>query len=218
MYGDAQSDSGQSVTTDSGGTRERLLEAAIGLMEHGGEAGLRIEQVAEIAGVSKASVYHFFGDREGLVVAALAHLYRRVMRRGFVDFDEILECETRDDFLSVLLRVVPSIPDADGAAARRRRVQILGSAVSRPELQAAIRLVHGDAVSELSRVVAYGQRRGWIGQHFAPKVLAEWWFGLVLGRHLLDDYGNEPEGQEWLRVTIAAVDALLSEGSAPPQP
>jgi AcrR family transcriptional regulator len=199
-------------------TRDRLVAETIEAIEEGGEASVRIDRVARAAGVSKASVYHFFGGREGLVSAALAEAYRREMRRGFGGLEALYECTSQQQFLAVLLADVPTFATEEGAAARRRRIRILGSATSRPSLQEAIRAVHRDAVAELTKCVEFGQRHGWVADRFEAEVLAEWWCGFIVGRHLLDDYGRLQDHPDWLAATLTAVDALIGTDPAPPTP
>jgi AcrR family transcriptional regulator len=49
--------------------RERVLQAAIAIVEAEGEAPLRVDRVADMAGNTKPVTYHHFGDREGLIIA-----------------------------------------------------------------------------------------------------------------------------------------------------
>ncbi|MSW21347.1 MAG: TetR family transcriptional regulator, partial [Actinobacteria bacterium] len=52
-----------------------MLQMAIDAIERGGEASVRVREVSDATGVSFASLYHFFGSREGLVEEALAEIY-----------------------------------------------------------------------------------------------------------------------------------------------
>jgi AcrR family transcriptional regulator len=54
--------------------RERILDATVDLVARHGVAGLRYEDVAELAGVHKTSVYRNWPDRDGLVSEALVRL------------------------------------------------------------------------------------------------------------------------------------------------
>jgi AcrR family transcriptional regulator len=54
--------------------RAALLDAAIGEIARRGTRGMRVEQVARVAGVSAALVYHYFGDRATLLQQALEHI------------------------------------------------------------------------------------------------------------------------------------------------
>ena len=55
------------------GGREAILDATLALLREEGVAKLTSREVAARAGVSDASVYYHFGDREGLLTAAFAH-------------------------------------------------------------------------------------------------------------------------------------------------
>lgn len=55
------------------GGREAILDATLALLREEGIAKLTSREVAARAGVSDASVYYYFGDREGLLRAAFAH-------------------------------------------------------------------------------------------------------------------------------------------------
>ena len=52
-------------------TRHRLLQAAIQQLVTLGSAGIRVDQLANDAGVNKRMIYHYFGDKEGLCAWAL---------------------------------------------------------------------------------------------------------------------------------------------------
>ena len=54
-------------------TREKLLLAAIAEFSAHGEAGARIDRVAERAGVNKRMIYAYFGNKEGLSAAVQEH-------------------------------------------------------------------------------------------------------------------------------------------------
>ena len=47
-------------------TRQRLLEAAISIIETHGEGAIRVDQVAELAGFTKPVLYSYFKNREEL--------------------------------------------------------------------------------------------------------------------------------------------------------
>jgi AcrR family transcriptional regulator len=54
-------------------TRERIVAAAAELMFEGGVAGTSWEDVQKDAGVSASQLYHYFGDKQTLVRAVIAH-------------------------------------------------------------------------------------------------------------------------------------------------
>jgi AcrR family transcriptional regulator len=57
--------------------RAAILDAAIGAIARRGVRGLRVEEVAETAGVAVSLLYYYFGSRNGLVRATLDHANER---------------------------------------------------------------------------------------------------------------------------------------------
>jgi AcrR family transcriptional regulator len=64
---------------DAGGGRERLLEAAMRLFATKGYAATSVRDIVSAAGVTAPSLYHHFGNKEGLFLA--------IMRVGQSRFD-----------------------------------------------------------------------------------------------------------------------------------
>lgn len=55
------------ATQKSQRTRERILDAAAHLLSRKGYAGMRLADVAEVAGVQAPAIYYYFGSRDELV-------------------------------------------------------------------------------------------------------------------------------------------------------
>jgi AcrR family transcriptional regulator len=53
-------------------SRERILEAATELFAQRGYAGAGVDQLAARSGIAKTAIYYHFGNKEGLLAAALA--------------------------------------------------------------------------------------------------------------------------------------------------
>jgi AcrR family transcriptional regulator len=54
-------------------TRRRIVEAAADLIFHHGVAGTSIPSVQQAANVSASQIYHYFGDKTGLIRAVIAY-------------------------------------------------------------------------------------------------------------------------------------------------
>lgn len=56
-------------------TRRRLMDAASELLRAAGPlSGIKLEDVARLAGVTATNVYHYFGDKQGLLRATLQQM------------------------------------------------------------------------------------------------------------------------------------------------
>ena len=63
---------------DRDGTRQRILEAALEEFSRHGLGGARVDRIAERAGANKRMLYYYFGDKDGLFLAALEHSYAQI--------------------------------------------------------------------------------------------------------------------------------------------
>ena len=61
-------------TLSSRNSRERILDAARGLFEARGHAGVSMAEIAAAAGVSRQAVYLHFADRAALMLALVEHV------------------------------------------------------------------------------------------------------------------------------------------------
>ena len=60
-------------------TRERILDAAAELIAERGADGTSLDDVRAATGASKSQLYHYFGDKRGLVHAVTDHQRERVV-------------------------------------------------------------------------------------------------------------------------------------------
>jgi AcrR family transcriptional regulator len=69
----------QRLTRKGQATRNRIVEAAAGLMFRQGVAGTTTEQVQATAGVSASQIFHYFTDKRALVRAVIAYQTEAVL-------------------------------------------------------------------------------------------------------------------------------------------
>ncbi len=66
---------------DAARNRRRVLDAAASLMAERGPEAVAMDDVAEVAGVGKGTLYRRFGDRQGLLLALLDDAERHLQDR-----------------------------------------------------------------------------------------------------------------------------------------
>jgi len=190
-------------------TRERLLEAAIAVLETDGEVAIRVGDLATSANVTKPSVYHFFGDREGLIIAALAEMYRRSLAWGREDLLEIARsAESREQFSDFYFSIVRSFSSEEGVRRRALRIEVLGASVSRPRLQSAIVEMHQDQVNFMVELFTVGKERGLLTIPFDLQTTALWASAVILGRHFAE-IDPAADSVEWDVLTQTAFKYIM---------
>ena len=196
-------------------SRDRLLDAAVRTIEAHGEAAVRVREVAGEAGVAYTSVYHFFGDREGLVQAAHVERYRRTLFLGLDELDErVATCSTRDGFRTIVTEMLAHVFDPERAEFRLARTNALGSALDRPDLAAKFAALHDQFDRRLASAMRVPQQRGWIRPGLDLRMLAAWYRGQVSSRVHIELAGPRPEHVFWNKFTLEAVLAVAM-GVAP---
>ncbi|WP_077490477.1 TetR/AcrR family transcriptional regulator [Sinomonas mesophila] len=78
--GTGASDGATGDETRRASPRERLIQAAMELVAASGGAAVSTRQITDLAGVTAPTLYHHFGDKDGLMEAVIA--------RGFEEFVE----------------------------------------------------------------------------------------------------------------------------------
>jgi AcrR family transcriptional regulator len=194
----------------SRGTRERVLEVVLEQLELGGEAAVRIDSVRDRSGVSIGSIYHHFGDRDGLITAAQLHRFARYAESENSALSEIVQSATTvDEFRSAVRRLTLHSASALRTAQRWSRIGVLGSTIGRPALEAEVRAVQTRLTDEFQAHVAQGQARGFFRSDLDPRAIVLFIEAYTLGHALNDVDERRVAEADWERVVWAALDALF---------
>lgn len=199
----------QQVNTELG-TQERLIEAAISIIESEGEVGVRVDRVAELAGFTKPVLYHYFSDREAVIAAAQAERYRRSLRIGREETaDMVNTATTAHDFYLVMKGWVQSFSGPDGEQRRKFRIEVLGSAATRPELLASVNEANRDHVRQLASMLRLAQAHGWLRRDVDVTDLAQWWSGVILSRHFAEIDKDHFDMDTWDAITESVLRSMI---------
>jgi AcrR family transcriptional regulator len=159
-----------------GGTRERLLAAAIELIAEAGWGGVTTRAVAERAGVNQALVHYHYRSVPGLLreaaYAAMSATFEPVMLR-------LVEAK---DPVAALRGMFAGMAEIDPAAPESLAVaEATMQAVRDPELRAQVRQMLALSRHELARQLAAAQAGGHLASSAEPAVLAAALAGLLDG-------------------------------------
>lgn len=192
------------------GTREKILEAAITIIESEGEVGVRVDQVVEAAGFTKPVLYHHFADREDLVIAAQAERYRRSFDDALVALGVFEGATAPDVFLDLVATALGDFTSQEGRRRRRMRAEILGAAVGRPRLHEAITEANRQFVASFGDFLTRARKAGLISPRRDPRDLAAWWLSVVAGRYVIDVDADRLNEDEWTAIVSSLIRHLLA--------
>jgi len=197
--------------SERGKSRVQLIIGTVDVMlQERGEQGLRIADVAKQTGASTGTIYHFFGSREGLIKAARAHQYLREIPTAEAAIATIaLEAKSAEEFADRLVDVIREVQSSDLRQNRLKQAEFLGSAVSRPDLFAALRTVQTDLLTNGEAIAAILIQRGWVRDGISPRSLVMLILALGFGR-IVGDLDLEPvDPEEWVHVVELAMRGVL---------
>lgn len=190
--------------------REFLLEQAIRAVETGGEASVRVRDLADECGVTTPVLYRHFGSREGLIVAVQATRYRRSHLEVFEMFDPVTAAVGSPEEGRVLLRnFLQWVYGPERAPFRLMRASVIGSAVSRPELADAIRDADTEFVHRFANLLRPFQERGWIRFDLSLEAFAIWYLGQLDGRIHLELSSLDVDPEAWNQTSLWAIEWVL---------
>ncbi len=194
-------------------TENLIVEHTIEVLDVHGEQAVRIQEIARSCNVSVSSIYHFFGDREGLLEAA--H-YQRYLNNQMDDVaryaGDFAMAQTPDDIKRAIDDLLAHLSAPERRAVRMSRINVIGSTLGRPRLTAKVT----EAITTFNTVFAQAleslQERGLIRSDLEVHATAAWLIGLQSSRIFIEIGDQRMDEAAWDRLTRDAVHMALFAG------
>lgn len=191
-------------------TIEKVIRFAREELESVGPVKFNLLKVIERSGVSRSSIYHHFGDREGVIAA--------VQSRDVVDdvakVNEALrnlveKSSSAREVMNVLAFYLGSESGDNGEGRRLRRVSTLMAAASSPALMAVLVDNQENAVAYLTETLEIATGRGLIDPVGPAEGIAHFVLSLLLGRILVDITKDVDADRLWLEAVMNSFELLV---------
>jgi len=170
-----------SVTVEGLSARERILQAAVDIVERDGEAALRLADVAQAAGVALSLTTHYFRTRDHLVADALAARFVGLVREDLGEVARHVGAADADGFWDGVRRLTGEIITRRRAQQRLMRIATLGGAHGRPDLAVRLGEETASLLDEFGLLLASAQERGFIRPDLDPRAMATFIHAYTLG-------------------------------------
>jgi AcrR family transcriptional regulator len=189
---------------------ERLLAATIAAIDEGGESNVKVQDIADAAGVQIPILYRKYGSRDGLIQAAhIARLSGQLEREMSELAAAMAKANTGEEFRALLEAVLRGVCSSERRDARMKRVNIIGSSYGRPALAKAISAAQQRAISNIAGVLARPQEQGWLRQGLDLDAVAAWIAGTALGRIVIEVGDSDVDDEAWDAIFADAVRHVL---------
>lgn len=194
--------------------RQRLIDAALVIIDRDGIDGARLRDIVAEAGLTTGSLYWFFKNRRQLINAALADRYVDKMRSVLEVTRTILDSSLDSvDPLDLALQEAAQPDRPDRVAARRERIQVLAAALDDPVLARQLAEVTRSFTEQVIEAITAAQDRGLVRADVDPLALATVIQATTVG-YAITDVADDlaPEPDQWLAINRLIVDVLRPNG------
>lgn len=212
VVNDMDSPSGvpQPIQARAEATVSTVIEATIRAIEAHGEASVRIDDILNETGISKGSLYHHFGGREGLIAAARVTQFSRFVAEDAKNIRETLtKTTTLEEFIAATSALVQTGNSVERERARHNRLSVIASSHGRPELRESLALQQHSHTEHIADAVRYGQSKGWIRNDIDARAVAVFVQSYNLARVLLDLDTEPVSVDEWENVVRVALGSFF---------
>ena len=188
-----------------------VLDAARRAMKRAGESAVRVQDISIETGVSIGSIYHHFGDREGLIRAAYVGQFGEVVK---ADIERLrawsVMVESTDDLRAKYGEMLAFLEKHFELMPLAERAAIVGSALGRQDLRDAIAEAHTRLTDGLTEVMHNLSRAGVLKSHLVPRAAAQVILGLLHGRVLAElDNDTSTTSEDWNKAALSALSGLV---------
>lgn len=191
-----------------------ILERTIEVIEEHGEVGVRTHRIAEDCGVTAPVLYRLFKNREGLIIAAQAERFLRTFTSGsnFIATElahRVMRCLSRDEVIDAMKAFLKAAMTPESHRQRLVRLEIIGSAATRPELMEVVARTQNELITHYTKVFEVAKEHGWVNSSINHEAMVALWLGIILGRFIPEVSGGLVDGEEWNKVATEAVLHLM---------
>lgn len=199
----------QRLTHDSD-SAARILDCAVRVIEEHGESAVRVATIARMANIAVPSVYHWFGNREGLVIAAHRERFTRNLQVGLAPYQRALGTTTdRTEFRALMMDAVDQIYGPERRVIRGTRLNVVGSAATRPQLLQVVLEQQRLVVAEAGAIVARAQAEGLVRTDHDPVAVAAWMSCEAFAQIVIEVGSSSLPTSRWATVSRQAIAHVL---------
>lgn len=167
-----------------------------------------VDEVLIEAEASASSLYHHFGNREGLLAAVEEERDRRGWSGQRQNLSGGLTAQTPEEFLAYIESEIRRIAtDPQTVAIRRDRLQVAARALDSRELAAARRKLQAQMIDAVAAMFDAAQARGLIPADLDTRAYSGWYSGMNMGRAFTED--GTLDAEAWLAIAVPAALAPL---------
>jgi len=192
-------------------TAERLLATVSNMLEHEYANDILVDNVLDVSGISRGSLYHHFGDFSSLIEAALLRRFAENVAADIHALEGNTErVSSKDEYWKLILELSAETQLPERAHKRAERALIISMAAKNEPFAAALATEQERLTTAMADTIGRAQIRGWVNPAIDRRAIAVFIQAYTLGRAVDDISVTQVPQGEWTIVVSAAL-AQFSE-------
>jgi AcrR family transcriptional regulator len=192
-------------------TAAKLIEFAAKELDKVGPAKFDIDSVLRKSKISKGSLYHHFGSKNGLLVAVETQHFikylddQNTLLRGLVETRK-----SASEFLTLMTRVMetPGLPE--NRELRKKRIRAIVVAQHDRDLSEFVKTEQIKGSLYLAETFQIAKDRGWIKPDVDVLAASYWIQGLFMGHIMLDITEIKDLDKAWNSIAADAIRSFIN--------
>jgi AcrR family transcriptional regulator len=186
-------------------TAAKLIEFASIELDRVGPAKFDIDSVLRASKISKGSLYHHFGSKNGLLVAVETHQFTKYLTDQNTLLRNLVEtCQSAGDFLTLIVAVMKISGSPEGRDLRKKRIRAIVVAQYDKKLAELVKTAQIKDSNYLAETLQIAKDRGWLKPDVDVLATSYWIQGLFISHIMLDITGISDLDDAWNDVGIKA--------------
>ena len=192
-------------------TAAKLIEFASKELDRVGPAKFDVDSVLRKSKISKGSLYHHFGSKNGLLVAVETHQFTKYLAEQNTLLRDLVETrQSADDFLALIIAVIKISGSPEGRDLRKKRIRAIVVAQHDKELAELVKTAQIKDSNYLAETLQIAKDRGWLKPDVDVLATSYWIQGLFIGHIMLDITGISDLDDAWNDVGIKALRSSIN--------
>ena len=191
-------------------TKKVLLETVITLLDSKKPEEILSDEVLQISGISKGSMYYHYKDWYEIIEDAICERFGRYVDRS-VELCEfaISTAKSRDELVAILKNVTRETQKPEQAEVRYARVRAIAMASQSERMKLKLGKVQEHLTEALEDLFREAKERGWADENVDSRSAAVLVQAYTFG-HVVDDFTPEHVDIEaWYRLVDAVVEKVF---------
>lgn len=191
-------------------TIQRVLKAAEEEMEASGFIKFNMDRVVAATGVSRSSIHHHFGDRDGLIAAVETEYLLRRFDAGMSDLARALHEARSGEEAFALVELGIGLSSSDRQRAMRwRRISTLAAARASDAIKASLQETQVRGTRELAAMLDELRARGMCDPTIPSLGIASLIQSMLIGRILVDIVEDDEMNSAWDTAVVESLRLML---------